>query len=610
VSSQKHAKGFLKGALSYRVASGFESEVILEYLQSLDCPRALTVAILYRNMEHSQIAELEFNPSLYLTMEACRDAYAATKFLAKFTGLTMDVNLEQVALTKFWKFEALCKQTNRRFRDLSNDPLYKGNVVYLHNAVIRKIESILGDFDAEEFFSMPDWGPGASTLIRRRDASPAKKFQCETGITRDLYDLIPFETLEVCYPAWSRILRSNAFPTYEIGNKVITVPKDASTDRVIAVEPGINLWFQSSIGDMVGKRLRRRGIDLRWQSKNQNLSKEGSKTNFLATIDLSSASDSISSAVVEAILPPRWYHLMDACRSHYGKVGGSSFKWEKFSSMGNGFTFQLESLIFYAVALCCTEYLQLPTEGVSAYGDDVILPSAAYSLFSRCLEFYGFRINVKKSHIDSPFRESCGAHFYLGSDVKPIYLKDRVQSLQSVFRLANAVRRMAHRRNSYGCDSRLRPVFDLLVQHVPVALRLRIPDGQGDGGFVSNFDEASPTKACTNLRTLGWEGYNYKFLAETSLTRYDDTEGYLLASLWSMKNRDDTLSVIGASLLRSGGWNSIFRILGDRTRLKAIRGWILERELGEYNSVPLMGRTRYRLAKGLVKQWYDLGPWI
>jgi hypothetical protein len=281
-------------------------------------------------------------------------------------------------------------------------------------------------------------------------------------------------------------------------------------------------------------------------------------------------------------------------------------KWEKFSSMGNGFTFQLDSLIFYAVALCCTEYLGINVRGVSAYGDDVILPAAAYPLFAKCLEFYGFRINVKKSHIDSPFRESCGAHYYLGSDVKPIYLKDRVASLQSVYRLANAIRRMAHRRNSYGCDSRLRPVFDLLVQHVPAALRLRIPEGQGDGGFISNFDEATPIRAAQNRRTQGYEGYFYAFLAETSLTRYDDTEGYLLASLWSMKKRDDTLSAIGASLLRTG----LFRALEDRARLKAIRGWILERELGEYNSIPLANRTRFRLAKGLVKQWYDLGPWL
>jgi hypothetical protein len=578
----------------------------MEYLQSLDCPRALTVAILYRNMEHEQIAGLEFNPNLYRDMQACRDAYAATKFLSKFTGLQLNRDLDEVALTKFREFEALCKQTNRRFRNLANDPLYRGVIVRLHDAVCRKIASILGDFDAEEFFMMPDWGPGATTLIKRRDASPAKKFQCETGITRDLYDLIPFETLEVCYPAWSRILRKNTFPTYETGNKVITVPKDASTNRVIAVEPGINLWFQSSAGEMIGKRLRRRGVDLRWQSKNQNLSKEGSKTNFLATIDLSSASDSIAGAVVEELLPPRWYHLLDACRSHYGKVGGVSQKWEKFSSMGNGFTFQLESLIFYAVALCCTEYLGINTRGVSAYGDDVILPAAAYPLFAKCLEFYGFRINVKKSHVDSPFRESCGAHYYLGSDVKPIYLKDRVASLQSVYRLANAIRRMAHRRNSYGCDSRLRSAFELLVQHVPAALRLRIPEGQGDGGFISNFDEAAPTRAAQNRRTLGYEGYFYAFLAETSLTRYDDTEGYLLASLWSMKNRDDTLSVIGASLLRTG----LFRALEDRARLKAIRGWILERELGEYNSVPLANRTRIRLSKGLVKQWYDLGPWL
>jgi hypothetical protein len=612
MSSKKQGGRFHKGITSYRVAEGLESSAIAEYLSALDCPRSLAILILFRNGEHEQIAKMEFNPKAYNTLIDLRSAYSATKFLSKFEGLSFDVDLDEVALKKFDEFELLCKQTNNRFRNLSLDPLFKGRAVWLHNAVIRKIDKLLGDYDADEFFAGPDWGPGASTLIKRRDASPVKKFQCETGITRDLYSLIPWETLEVVYPSWASQLVEAGFPSFQVGNKVITVPKDASTNRVIAVEPGINMWFQKSIGDMIGRRLRRYGVDLRWQINNQELARLGSISSELATIDLSSASDSIASSVIEALLPRKWWLLLDACRSHYGVRNEVPVKWEKFSSMGNGFTFQLESLVFYAVACCCADYLSLSVSQVSAYGDDVILPTACYELFAEMMEFYGFRINVKKSHFDSPFRESCGAHYFSGIDVKPIYLKGRVDSIPAIFRLANASRRLAHRRVfGYGCDLAFKRLFDLLVSSVPTALRFRISEELGDGGFIANFDEATPSRVRKGLG-VGYQPapFSCPNVVEVSKNHYDDTVGYLLAALWKLKPIDDEeiryRKALASAILRSRKTGTD----GSRTRLQAISPLIgNSRELG-YNSVPVHGSTRYKVVNSLVQRWYDLGPWI
>lgn len=607
MSSKKYGLRFHKGIASYRVPEGFSSSVIEEFLQALDCPRALTVALLYRNMEHEQLARLEFDPLHYANHVALRDAYAATKFLSKYKGLTLNFDLDEVALKKFEEFELLCKQTNRRFRNLQSDPLFRGRTVWLHHAVTRKIAKILGDFSAEEVFSMPDWGPGASTLIKRRDASPAKKFQCETGITRDLYSLIPWETIENAYPLWASQLVDSGFPNFQVGNKVITVPKDASTNRVIAIEPGINLWFQKAVGDMIGLRLRRYGVDLRYQSRNQQLARLGSLNQRLATVDLSSASDSIAKAVVEELLPPRWLLLLDSCRSHYGTLGNSNPRlWEKFSSMGNGFTFQLESLIFYAVASCCAEYLHVESSDVSAYGDDVVLPTACFELFSEMLEFYGFRLNRKKSHYGSLFRESCGSHFFSGIDVKPIYLKDKLSSIPSLYRLANAVRRLAHRRNfRTSCDASFKRVFDLLFQMCPIAYRFRIPNDLGDGGFIANLDEATPSRA-----RHGLEGYRVKNVVEVSKTYQDDSNGYLLAALWQLKAsgdldfgfREHLADVMLRQIERSGGERHL--------RLQAIASYTKFTTKEGRNAVPLNGRTKYRLSNSLCQQWYDLGPWI
>jgi hypothetical protein len=569
--------------------------------------------MLYKYSEHEQLAKLEFDPKAYNSLVDLRSAYSATKFLSKFEGLSLDYDLDEVALKKFDDFELLCKQTNSRFRDLSRDPLFKGRVVWLHNAVIRKIDKLLGDFEADEFFARPDWGPGASTLIRRREASSVKKFRLEVGITRDLYSLVPWEAFEHAYPLWASQLVEAGFPSFQVGNKIITVPKDATTNRVIAVEPGINMFFQKSVGEMVGRRLRRYGVDLRWQSRNQELAQEGSFSRNLATIDLSSASDSISSSVVEVLLPRRWWLLMDACRSHYGIRNGKPVLWEKFSSMGNGFTFQLESLIFYAVASCCADYLSLSSSKVSAYGDDVIIPSACYELFSEMMVFYGFRINGKKSHVDSPFRESCGAHFFSGIDVKPIYLKSRVDSVPAIYRLANAIRRLAHRRNfTFGCDVRFRKVFELLVSSVPVALRFRIDETLGDGGFISNFDEATPSRVRKGIG-VGYQPapFSVPNVVEIGKTYQDETVGYLLASLWKLESTSPDEDWERKRLVDAVHRGHINGLEERRAKLQAV----MMRRKGDRtalgrNSVSMHGRTSFRVVNSLVKRWYDLGPWI
>jgi hypothetical protein len=557
---------------------------------------------MWKHNEHAQLANLKTVVADYSDVTSFRDAYSATKFLSKYTDLSVDWDIKQVALEKFNVFELLCKQTNSRFRNLSLDPLYGGPVVWLHNAIIRKIDKLLGEFCPEDFFLMPDWGPGATTLMKRRDASSVNKFQQEAGITRDLHSLLPLSLLQTVYPLWSKQLLEVGYPHLQVGNKVITVPKDATTDRVIAIEPGINLWFQKSIGEMIRKQLLRDGIDLRYQIRNQELARVGSITNHLATIDLSSASDSIASSVVQALLPKRWYDVMDACRSHYGVQSGGPVRWEKFSSMGNGFTFELETLIFYAVCYCCCEYLHIKPSDVSVYGDDIIIPSACFELFSKMMVFYGFRINESKSFVNSPFRESCGSHYFLGSDCKPVYHKDKLSSVHSVYRLANAIRRLSHRQCSYGCDSRFRKTFEHLVQSVPAGLRLRIPNSLGDGGFISNFDESTPNRGrrAKELSQRGFEGFLVSHLVVVSKSYEDDRVGYLLAKLWAMPEQVEDEEEM-----------YLFRPRLDcRTRLKAVARLVQERSSLEYNTVPLSGRLKIRLASSLVPQWSDLGPWV
>lgn len=563
----------IKSLEEFRVARPTSDSYIEGFLASIDTPRALTVWLLYSSRDkesHDQLARLECNPLNYQDCFQFRDDYAATSFLSKASFLDTTFDKKKVAMEKFWQYEELCRVTNRRFSNLALDALFKGSNVWLLNATKHKIAEILGDFCPEEFFDSANWGPGVTTKLKGSRVSAINKFHLENGITSSLHSLVS-ELFPVAYPAWAShlaYLYGSASWDFQVGNTVVTVPKNSKTDRVIAVEPGINLWFQKSVGSMIRKRLFRSSIDLNTQDRNQQLARRGSKDSSLSTVDFSSASDSISLEVVRELLPSDWFLVMDSCRSKFGILDKLPRWWEKFSSMGNGFTFELESLIFFAAARAVKEYVGCKGP-ISVFGDDVILPTDCLDLYSSFCDFLGFRVNPSKSFSTGYFRESCGSHYWGGIDCKPIFLKERVTNVQAVYKLANSIRLLAHRRNSHcGCDRRFLAIWRSLLGGVPKPFRLRVPPNLGDVGFVSNFDESTPLSARHRYRgTYGFEGYRCPALTAVGKTDYLDSPAVLLARLWSPSVQ----------------------------------------ELN--NSYTLRGRVRYRLTTVLVPRWCDLGPW-
>lgn len=556
----------VKLACDTRIAPSVTDRFIHSYLQAIDSPRSLAVWLLYENREHLQLTKLTVEPKNYCSSSAFRDAYIATKFLSKADFLETGIDRKAVAMSKFDLFEVKCGEQNRYFRNLLSHPNFSDENVRLLSLARRKIASILGTFSAEEFVSNGNWGPGVSTLIKGEEVSAFNKFRDERGITRDLYSLIR-EWFHLAYPLWKSeplTLTGEGALTLQSGNTVTTVPKDSKTDRVIAIEPGFNLWFQQAIGTMIVKRLRRVGIDLTTQENNQHAAWLSSKDDSLATVDFSSASDSISSAVVEDLLPQRWFTLMNSSRSQYRQGEDFSVKWNKFSSMGNAFTFPLQSLIFYACAWAVLQLKQIKGT-ILVFGDDVLLPREAFSTYSSFTEFLGFTVNTDKSYSQGYFRESCGAHYYDGVDCKPYYFKSRIRQVFDLYKAANGVRLLSHRSmSSQACDVRFRSVHRQLVKVCPKPLRFCTPIDNVSGGFISNFDEATPSRARNGI-----EGYRYSGLIERGLTRVSEDPAILLARLWVPSTQE-------------------YR-----------------------NTYALRGRTRIAVKRGmLVQRWYDLGPWI
>jgi len=100
-------------------------------------------------------------------------------------------------------------------------------------------------------------------------------------------------------------------------------------------------------------------------------------------------------------------------------------KLSMFSTMGNGFTFPLMTLLFTVIL---DEFLRERGDRYTPYrdgvfGDDIILPNTWSTEFVHLLEEIGFSVNLDKSFTTGFFRESCGGDYYHGFDTRGIYLK-------------------------------------------------------------------------------------------------------------------------------------------------------------------------------------------
>jgi hypothetical protein len=213
-------------------------------------------------------------------------------------------------------------------------------------------------------------------------------------------------------------------------------------ERTIAVEPLLNGFVQKGVDLFFRKRLKRVGIDLSDQSRNQELAREGSlkgEIDPFVTIDLSSASDSLSTEVCRYLLPPDWFDFLNQIRSRRYRLVGEEFTYHKFVSMGNGFCFPLETLIF--ASLCKTVYDEASLRhDFSVYGDDIIVRQSVAVRLLELLKVCGFRVNRKKTFLTGPFRESCGADWYEGKDVRPVTLDYAFDSVENIFKFCNLAR--------------------------------------------------------------------------------------------------------------------------------------------------------------------------
>lgn len=284
------------------------------------------------------------------------------------------------------------------------------------------------------------FGKGAS--IGAKSGDPYGKLAISQLSYTDPALLVLFEQTIRSLPLWAEQeqFRSKSLKSRIVqGSRISFVPKTSEITRSICTEPILNMFYQKGIAGVLEKRLREViGIDLSTQpEKNRLLARIGSETGKFGTIDLSSASDSLSLTVVREFFPDhmvRWLELTRCKKTIL--TDGRVIDLHMVSSMGNAFTFPLQTLFFSSLVIGAYRaydkkiiYPRNTVGNFAVFGDDIIVEQDCYDLVCRMLTHCGFTVNYDKSFNSGLFRESCGHDYYQGHNVRGVYITKLLDDL-------------------------------------------------------------------------------------------------------------------------------------------------------------------------------------
>jgi hypothetical protein len=241
------------------------------------------------------------------------------------------------------------------------------------------------------------------------------------------------------------------------------VPKDVSKSRSICMEPNTNMYFQQLVHDWMKDAINGgplgKYIHLDDQTFNREAANHGSLYGSVDTIDLSSASDSVSIELIKAVFPPDFLYYMLATRTKRVRLPNKEIMdVVKFAPMGSAVCFPTQCILFCTIVLYAmmlydthTEVGGALPEGVlsessvrsfltkrvfprfdwftpfrsifecpQVFGDDIVCDSRVTDLVTHILSDLGFVVNESKSYRGSQaIRESCGEWYYFGDRITP-----------------------------------------------------------------------------------------------------------------------------------------------------------------------------------------------
>lgn len=220
-------------------------------------------------------------------------------------------------------------------------------------------------------------------------------------------------------------------------------PKKYDCSRTVGTPQTCNTFIQKGADLLMRRNLKdRANLDLSRQDVNQEMAREGALPGYrvipYVTLDVRGASNSVLTEVVRTCYSREWFSFLDDIRSPgYKLPDGKTGRYELFVSMGNGYCFPLETSIFAAACVAASKMAGVPCD-FRVYGDDIIVRQDIALLLCEILRSLGFRLNLSKSFIHGPFRESCGANWHGEQDVTPAYWRHRITTRSELHAIHNA----------------------------------------------------------------------------------------------------------------------------------------------------------------------------
>lgn len=493
-------------------------------------------------------------------------------------------NARQVAIDKFLECNEKCKRVFSPFNTDDTD------VELVVGQAQKFISDIWSSFNRCTWYTPTPrgrFGPGKTQMAK--DESLAAKLNCEMTTTSSVAFAFYEAATKLCpHTALHELHRGRKYGTrFVTASDLTTVEKDNTQDRVICIEPSCNMFLQQAIREDLTDLLRIKcGIDLSNQPEIQRkLARKGSIDGSLATIDLSSASDTISMSFCEWLLPADLFSWLYESRSPSTSVDGKQVELNMISSMGNSTTFPLQTLIFFSICYGAYQVMGIKPntkrsrgiQNLGVFGDDIIVTSAAYDLVCRALVFCGFTPNPTKSFATGPFRESCGGDFHYGYPVRGVYIKD-LSSRNDLFSAYNRINEWATY-HKLKLQSLLRCIASQVRRPLMVPLweadtaGFRTPYGYGD--YIASVPRTSkvsvPDDSGTTNVVLFFAGCLDNTLSAETLKKFESRLGKglqraLPKQLWYSKR---SKRVVYHNRTRKGfGWDNPTKSLKKFTDLE------------------------------------------
>ncbi len=412
--------------------------------EDIGTPRALAVKLMVNAGEWTQLQQLKCRPLNYFDSESFWKDSMITDLLRK-CDLDTDVDKEAAAVATFIQCEKDNAATNARLSRYLPSKLFvePEDVPVLDFISLwrKEVCSVMGNLPDH---LTPKFSPGATYADTGKLITTPDKMSSTPTIYAEARSILPLWQRTSWFRALCEERPWQSDPNTVRGNIFFTVPKDGLKFRGCGKEASIPVTYQLAVGQVLKKRLLRIGLDLLGgQDVHRQLAREGSVNDDLATIDMSNASDTVCRVLVQLLVRGDWHELLSSLRAPMTRVDGKWYRLEKFSSMGNGFTFELETIIFATLARVLIRQEGGDPDLVKCYGDDLIVPAKHYKSIVSALKLFGFQPNMNKTFSEGPFRESCGGDFWSGVPVRAHFIEELPDEPQHWISLANGLRRVA-----------------------------------------------------------------------------------------------------------------------------------------------------------------------